>query len=193
MIHWRAFLQKCFFKRSASHFIRPPPDPAWLMEHRNERQGERALTRAPNSLASLYRMYEYLVVDFTQGLRTEIEFFFNHPTWSVKDIADPHDADPVRYAILAVLPHYLAQAFNRLIKKGLPRGSPAILTPEIEAFLKSQPVKLEEAPSWAADVPPLQDVFIIPGKDGLLPSAQSRSKRFYDMNILVDEPHVLFV
>lgn len=170
-----------------------PPDIAWLIEHRHERQGETALTRGPNSLASLYRMYEYLVVGYTIGLRTEIEFFFNQPSWSVKDIADPKDADPTRYAILAVLPQYLIWAFNRLIEKGLPRGSPAILTPEIEASLKLQPVKLEEVPSWAKNVPPLKDTFIIPGDSEDPPDAKGRSERFYNMNIVVDEPHVLFV
>jgi hypothetical protein len=72
-------------------------------------------------------MYEYLVVGFTQGLRTEIEFFFNQATWAVSEILDPADSDPARYAILSVLPSYLVIAFNRLIQRGLPRGSPAII------------------------------------------------------------------
>lgn len=184
-----------------------PPEVAWLLEHRLERQGKTALTRGPpdslaslasfdsfNSLASLYRMYEYLVIGYNIGLRTEIEFFFNHPSWSVKDIVDPKDPDPTRYAIVAVLPHYLIMAFNRLIEMGLPRGSPAILTPEIEASLKAQPIKLEEVPSWTAKVQPLDNVFTIPCDPRVSEEDRAnRSEHFYKMNIVVDEPHVLFI
>ncbi|KAG5980951.1 hypothetical protein E4U55_003461 [Claviceps digitariae] len=195
MTSWIPFLPKWLHQGPPSSFAQKPPEVAWLLEHRHERQGQRALTRGPpHSLASLYRMYEYLIIGYNTGLRTEIEFFFNQPSWSVKDIPDPKDADPIRYAILAVLPHYLTLAFNRLIEKGLPRGSPAILTPEIEASLKAQVVKLEEVPSWTTDVPPLKDVFTIPCKSSkFVDAGGERSERFYKMNIVVNEPHVLFV
>lgn len=78
-------------------------------------------------------MYEYFIAGYSTGLRSEVEFFFNRPAWTVADIPDPADPDPARYAILAVLPYYLAHAFNRLIERGLPRGSPAmIISSEVE-------------------------------------------------------------
>ena len=78
-------------------------------------------------LGSLYRMYEYVVYDHVLGLRTEIEFFFNHSHWKVAKIPDPVDSDPKRYAIISVIPHLLVKAFNRLIERGLPRDAPAII------------------------------------------------------------------
>ncbi|KAG5928085.1 hypothetical protein E4U42_001289 [Claviceps africana] len=162
------FLWRWLGLGSPSSFTQKPPDVAWLLEHRLERQGEAALTRGPpHSLASLYRMYEYLVVGYNAGMRTEIEFFYNQPSWSVKDIPDPKDADPTRYAIVAVLPQYLTLAFNRLIKMGLPRGSPAVISPEVEASLRAQVVELEEVPSWTRDVPPLKDTLVIPNNPRL--------------------------
>ncbi|KAG6006970.1 hypothetical protein E4U43_000371 [Claviceps pusilla] len=192
---WRAYLPTSFGLFSRWYFDQKPPEVAWLLEHRLERQGQTALTRGPpDSLASLYRMYEYLVIGFNIGLRSEIEHFFNQPSWSVKDIPDPDDPDPTRYAIVAVLPHYLIMAFNRLIKMGLPRGSPPIFTAEMEAAMKAQPIKLEEVPSWTAKVPPSENVLTIPCDPRVDERFRaSRSELFHKMNIIVDEPHVLFV
>ncbi|KAJ5182639.1 hypothetical protein N7492_000255 [Penicillium capsulatum] len=139
-------------------------------------------------------MYEYLVTGFILGLRTEIEFFFNQPGWAVSALPDPWDQDPQRYAILAVLPHYLVVAFNRLIERGLPRGAPAIIAGDgVEDELRSRPIALEEEPSWVADVPKLERPLVIPGSNGEEPEEQARSARFLAMNIIVEEPHVLFV
>lgn len=170
------------------------PTVAWLLEHRTQRHEEIALTKGRTPTASLYRMYEYLVTGFTFGLRTEIEFFFNQPKWAVSALPDPKDQDPQRYAILAVLPYYLTVAFNRLIERGLPRGAPAIITgDEAEAELRSRPIVLEEEPSWVADVPKLEQTLVIPDCNGEEPEEQARSARFLAMNIIVEEPHVLFV
>lgn len=173
--------------------IKKAPSVAWLLEHRTERQGMTSLTKGRTPTGSLYRMYEYLVTGYIIGLRNEIEFFFNQPSWSVSGIPDPKDADPERYAILAVLPHYLVVAFNRLIERGLPRGSPPILDDEIEAELRSRPVVLEEEPSWVAGVPRLEQPLVIPDRSGEEPDKKGRSTRFLAMNIIAEEPHVLFV
>jgi hypothetical protein len=170
-----------------------PPDPAWFLDHRAERVGKIALTRGATPTASLYRMYEYLVVGYNTGLRTEIEFFFNHPSWAVAAIPDPAEPDPARYAILAALPHYLVRAFNRLIQRGLPRGSPAIIGPKEEEELRSRPIILEEEPPWAAKVPALAQTLVIPDPDGNEPGEDCRSFRLLEMNIVAEEPHVLFV
>ncbi len=187
---WR----KTTAKQTTEQTTPTPPTVAWLLAHRDERMGERAQTPGRTPTASLYRMYEYLVVGYTIGLRTEIEFFFNRPTWAVAEIPDPEDPDPERYAILAVLPFYLCMAFNRLIERGLPRGSPAIIMGlEMEEELKRRPVVLEEEPSWVARVPALPQVLVIPDESGKEPPEEERSLRFLDMNIIAEEPHVLFV
>ncbi|KAF9885376.1 hypothetical protein FE257_012994 [Aspergillus nanangensis] len=166
---------------------------SWLLEHRQERYGKPALTQGKSPTASLYRMYEYLVTGFIIGLRSEIECFYNHSSWAVSNIPDPTDTGPQRYAILAVLPYYLAIAFNHLIERGLPRGSPAmIISDEMEEELKSRPKILEQEPKWAMKVPGLEETLIIPGESEEEPSEESRSTRFLVMNIIVDEPHVLF-
>lgn len=182
------------FKRSNPVREPNPPEPRaieWLLAHRN-RQDIHTTGETPT--ASLYRMYEYIVISYNIGLRTEIEWFFNHPDWAVSAIPDPKDPDPARYAILAVIPHFLVAAFNRLIEKGLPRGSPAIIIGDDELDeLQSKRVVLEELPSWVTKVPKLSETLVIPNADNNPPDEQHRSHRFFDMNIVVSEPHVMFV
>ncbi|KAK4117529.1 hypothetical protein N656DRAFT_699868, partial [Canariomyces notabilis] len=141
----------------------------------------------------LYRMYEYLVIGYNIGLRSEIVYFFNHASWAVAAIPDPADPDPARYAILAALPHYLVRTVNRLVQDGLPRGRPAIIGPKEEAELRSRPIVVEEEPPWAAKVPALAKTLVIPGPDGNAPGADCKSARLLEMNIVAEEPHVLFV
>ncbi|KAK3941337.1 hypothetical protein QBC46DRAFT_382951 [Diplogelasinospora grovesii] len=170
------------------------PTVAWLLAHRDERLGKPAQCKGATPTASLYRMYEYLVVGYITGLRSEIEYFYNQATWAVSTIPDPMDPDPERYAILAVLPYYLVTAFNRLIERGLPRGSPAIIAgAAAEEELRGRDVVLEEEPSWVAKVPALPQTLIIPDKLNKEPEEETRSKRFLEMNIIAEEPHVLFV
>lgn len=179
----------------------PPPNPQpthaslpsvqWLLDNRDSRQSY-AYGRTP--LASLYRMYEYIVYEYTRGLRTEIEFFFNQADWKVSDIPDPADPDPKRYAILSVNPRLLTKAFNRLIERGLPRGSPAIIMgDEGLEELASRPRILEAVPSWCEHVPKLEQTLVIPSADGETPGEDEASPEFKEKNILVWEPPVLFV
>ncbi len=100
----------------------------------------------------------------------------------------------IRYAILAGLPHYLVIAFNRLIERGFPRGSPAIIAgAEAEAEFRARRVIKEEEPSWVTKVPPLQQPVVIPDMEGKEPNEEMRNARFLGMNIVIEEPHVLFV
>jgi hypothetical protein len=138
-------------------------------------------------------MYEYYVVGFDIGMRSEIEFFYNQPTWLVSALPDPADPDPQRYAILAALPYYLVMAFNRLALRGLPRGSPAIISQEEEERLRAQEVKLETEPEWARHVPRLDKTLVIPTSTGHEPEDAVRSPRLLELNIIGEEPHVLFV
>ncbi|KAF4443405.1 hypothetical protein FACUT_1329, partial [Fusarium acutatum] len=159
------------------------PKLIWLLDKRHERRGKPALIKGKNPTASLYRMYEYLVVGYTAGLRAEMEYFFNQSTWSVKAIPDPKDVDPARYAILAVLTHFLAKAFNRLIERGLPRCCPAIITGvEAEAELRAREVVFELQPSWAKAVRRLDEQITIPTSCGETSEDRFRSAEFLVMN-----------
>ena len=189
------FLSKIFRRETHN-----PPTVAWLLENREQLQNKLAPTRSATPMESLYRMYGYLVAGCTIGLRNEIEDFFNQSTWAVSDIPDPRDhgeADPERHAILAVLLYYLVWAFNRLIERGLPLDSPAMITSvEMEEELRSREIVREEVPRWVKDVPRLERTLMIPppgAVSGEIPEEASRSKRFLEMNIIVEEPHVLFV
>lgn len=144
-------------------------------------------------LACLYRMYEATVLDDNIYLRNEIEYFFNHAKWKVCDIQDPKDPDPIRYAILAVLPEFLVIAFNRLIEKGLPREAPSIISNDTWDDLAAQPNVLETVPDWAQAVPPLKEMFIILDEKGHTPADKIRSKQFLEKNIICVQPHILFV
>ncbi|KAL2016914.1 hypothetical protein VTK56DRAFT_2875 [Thermocarpiscus australiensis] len=170
------------------------PAVAWLLARRQERRSQPALCRGRNPTASLYRMYEYLVVGYTAGLRSEIEYFVNQPSWAVSTIPDPKDPEPERYALLAVLPSCLVMAFNRLIERGLPRGSPAIIIDTTaEDELRARAIVLEMEPHWVAKVPALEQTLVIPDASDKEPEETSRSRRFLAMNIVAEESHVLFV
>ncbi|KAH9906603.1 hypothetical protein F4778DRAFT_587231 [Xylariomycetidae sp. FL2044] len=184
-------LLKCF---RVSPPTQRPPTVRWLLAHQASLGRQPASTPGLTPTATLYRMYEYFVLGFTQGLRTEIEFFFNQPSWAVAAIPDPADPDPERYAVVSVLPYYLTVAFNRLIERGLPRGSPAIIMgDEEERELRERPVVLEREPSWVAQVPPLATTLTIHLPSGEKPAEYGRSERFLAMNIIAETPHVLFV
>ena len=166
-----------------------PPTVEWLLQHRDQ---TKAQTIGDTPLASLYRMFEFIVTENTTGLRGEIQSFFNHSSWPVSTIPDPNDADPDRYAILSVIPQFLVLAFNRLIEKGLPRGSPPILSNEDIDELRSRPVVLEELPPWTARVTKLDKTLVIPDMDGKTPREEERSPHFLNLNIIAAAPHVLF-
>jgi hypothetical protein len=166
------------------------PSVRWLLSHREQRK---ARTGGEDPLASLYRMYEYIVLDYNTGLRTEIEWFWNHPTWGVNEIPNPNDPDPQRAAILAVIPKFMIMAYNRLIEMGLQRDSPAIITEEMEAEMKSRPKSLEEVPAWTLTVRPLKKTLTIPPSDGLVVEERYQSPEFRMMNVICTQPDVFFV
>ena len=113
-------------------------------------------------LASLYRLYEFFVIDRATSFRTEAEWFRENAKWAVHDIPDPKDTDPLRYAILAGLTEVLAFGFNWLVNQGLPRGL-LIYSSEI---LAAQPKEFETPPEWALKVAPLAEKVFVPNEKG---------------------------
>lgn len=170
------------------------PDVAWLLTHRKHRWGKKLLTKGDTPTASLYRMYECLVIGYIEGLRSEVEHFFNNPLWTVSDIPDPKDFDTARYAIVAVLSRYLALVINDLLTEGLPRGTRSIIaSEEVEKPWKGQNRVMEEVPSWVDNVSKLDITLVIPDKYGNEPEEEARSAEFLSMNIVVQEPNLVFL
>lgn len=188
--------------RSQTRSTKPPRSVEWLLARRHQRNAllqehHQSLQRASQNdtaIASLYRMYVNIVDDFTVELRNEIEYFFNQSEWAVCEIPDPKDPDPKRYAILAVLPHLLVPAFNRLIERGLPRDAPAIID-DLEE-LQARPRVLEKAPSWCNRVPALKATLNIPNERGEFltdVNDERASPQFLAKNILAFRHHTFFV
>jgi len=143
--------------------------------------------------ASLYRLYQFFVIDWPIQFRNELEHFWQctDSEWAVNALPDPKDPDPVRYAILAVLVQQMCMGFNRLIDLGLPRDAPAIVDDFDE--LRARPKIREVAPEWAKAVPPFEETIVIPNASGAAPSEDEMSQEFREMGIIVKAPEVYFV
>lgn len=95
-------------------------------------------------LRSLYRLYEDLCADHFIMMGYECEYFFQpRGRWSLVNVPDPKDDDPVRYAILASMVEALVDAFNWRLELGLRRdGSKDLTENKHNTFVREQP------PSW---------------------------------------------
>lgn len=109
-------------------------------------------------LAALYRLYETIMLDMNIKMRNELESFWCHSSWAVKDIPDPQDPDPERYAVLACITELLVLSFNDRISLGLPRDTPPIITGDVYNEIRMRPKLLEEVPAWASKVPALGEI-----------------------------------
>lgn len=182
----------------------PPPTPEELLlkpDFYREKLGMR-LYRTPKettqdtALFTLYRLYEYIVLNENIGMRNELEFFF-YERWPVASIPDPQDHNSKsRYAVLASITGLLVASFNERIKLGIPRKADTIMTrEEIEQYRDEERV-YEEMPEWAKNVPPLEQTLVIPHEDGqVLDSFDSpkASKQMAEKNILHWQPHIHFI
>ena len=198
----------------------PPPTPRVILTSRNEyiQQLQARKWRAPRGAAedtplfTLYRIYEFLLVDHVVGYRNQIEYFWRQRSWAIKEIPDPNDSDVERYVFLACVAEILVTAFNYNIEHGIARDAPAIMTLEEAEAIRNRPEEkkmYESAPSWTQTVPKLpefldcrifNDVDKIPfsrcddQEDG--ENVEFRSERldpvFKAKNILLLGPHILF-
>lgn len=148
---------------------------------------------------SLYRLYEMLVVDHVTGYRDELEYFWNQGDWPVKDIPDPKDEEPARYAFLACVTKLMVRVYNTKIKLGQARGAPAILTLEECEYLRTQPESTkayEEVPPWTENIPPLATTLLMRSHDGIEMEGledERASDIFKDKNILLRRPNADFI
>ncbi|EEP80014.1 predicted protein [Uncinocarpus reesii 1704] len=189
----------------------PPPPPNVLLsnrQHFTDLIHHRKYLTPPgvqdNPLYSLYRLYEYVILDENTHLRNEIEYFWRNHSWAVCDIPDPEDEDPERYAVLSCIPQLLVLAFNNNIELGLPRDAPAIMThDQMDEYRRREKV-WEKPPDWVAKVPPVKETLKIPYKKQVyvehpeyvvlehLDNLEA-SEVFREKNILTARPHIYFI
>ncbi|RMZ89806.1 hypothetical protein DV736_g2976, partial [Chaetothyriales sp. CBS 134916] len=149
-------------------------------------------------VSAFYRLYEFIALDQVNGYRNHLEYIWRQHQWPVRDIPDPEDQDPFRYAFLACVTYLLVRSFNARIKLGLTRSAHPIMTMEEAEAAKQVPEEdrpYEKVPKWASEVSPLTDLLIVPTSDGTV-LAGKHDKRadpdFLDKNILIWTPHIHF-
>lgn len=102
-------------------------------------------------LRSLYRMYEAMASGVYTALGFETEYFWHQSGWMLESVPDPHDNDPIRYAIIACLIEELVVAFNWRMSLGLRRNRKNIVRETSEdPYPPYEPVM---APVWTKLVP----------------------------------------
>lgn len=104
-------------------------------------------------LCSIYRMFESLCAreDIWMGYECQYFFYHSETRWHLSRIADPHERDPVVYAVLASLVDALVTAFNWKLRLGIRRTGRNNYTED-----RSKNFELEAAPAWVTSVPPLE-------------------------------------
>ena len=155
--------------------------------------------------ASFYRLYQFLVIDWTVQFRNELEYFWGQTAWALSALPDP---DPtagrdtannsgseaiVRKAVMGGLTRIMARAYNRLISEGLPRDAPPMVDDWEE--LRARPRVLEEIPKWAEEMAAVRPVIEIPDAEGkvLGEGEEGVSEDFERYGIRIAEPHWVFV
>ncbi|RDB26155.1 hypothetical protein Hypma_006200 [Hypsizygus marmoreus] len=108
-------------------------------------------------LRSLYRLHDVIYADSDNSVMLESNYFWDQEEWRIKDIPDPKDPDPLRYAILASLVESMVSAFNFKISIGLRHGRRPISFKFDEAARLDPNKPFEEVPSWTSHVPPVEE------------------------------------
>ena len=184
----------------------PPPPPQAILDDRanyvaklkSRKYWPPKYCPQDSPLFCLYRLYEFLAVDDVTGYRNTLEYFCKHHTWAVRDIPDPDDGDPARYAFLACIPALMVSAFNERIKLGLVRNVPAIVSPEQAEAYRTAPEEsksYEEEPELVKHVPSLKRTLFVPSHDGVIMEGfdDPRASEFFKpRNILICGPHIHF-
>lgn len=198
--------QEAYEPRPEDYPVFPPMSPRGLIIDRDQQWAKITHRKfaAPqgtfedSSLYALYRLYEVIVLDKVFAYRNGLEMFWRQKTWAVKDIADPKDDDPERYAFLAGCTYLLARSFNQRIKLGLSRQMPAILLHEQLEELRNRPDELrqyEQVPEWAQHTKALEETLFVPTHDGeVLEGTEDKraDPDFLKKNILLWTPHIFF-
>ncbi|KAI0056071.1 hypothetical protein BV25DRAFT_1894624 [Artomyces pyxidatus] len=123
-------------------------------------------------LASFYRLYEYFVIHEPVAFRNEIQYFWRRHEWPGCNVPDPHDPDPLRYALFAALTEILITSFNMQINRGLPRDVPKLLHESEFEAIRARPRIFDVQLAWALQVPPLQKTVFLRDARGTKPAEE---------------------
>lgn len=104
-------------------------------------------------LRSIYRLYELHLADRYNLMGYETEYFFYQTNWKLRDISDPKEPDPLRYAVVACILEELHEAVNWRLSLGMRRNGNHIYRDSDEDPLP--PFVPEELPEWVKKVPPI--------------------------------------
>ena len=104
-------------------------------------------------LRSIYRLYELHLADRYELMGYETEYFFFRANWKLRDIPDPKDGDPIRYAMIASLVEELHEAVNWRLSLGLRRNKEHVYREDDTD--PWPPFTPEELPDWTKKVPPI--------------------------------------
>ncbi|OQE31543.1 hypothetical protein PENSTE_c001G04672 [Penicillium steckii] len=148
-------------------------------------------------IRSLYRIYEALVAREFYAIGPEVEYFFyqSRRAWALHRIPDPHDRDPVRYAILSCIAEELALAFNWRMSLGMRRDkSKHIYRKSFDDLLP--PFTAEVAPFWTRHAKPIDGDQLIEfpsefldGSGRLVLEEGGENPIFAERNIVTDTGH----
>lgn len=123
---------------------------------------------------SLYRLYEAFCAKEDGAISEETEYFWHRgePRWATRNIQDPKDSDPVRYAVLASLTEALVESFNWRLDLGLRRDGPTVERDDDD----DSPAEFnhEIVPPWTEKVPPLSQTLVLYA-DGDAPEFRRRN------------------
>ena len=184
----------------------PPPPPQEILQDADQYWAAVSVRKyaAPqgifedSSLFALYRLYECIVLDKHFGYRNILEWFWRQSQWPVREIPDPQDPDPTRYAFLACVTYLMVRSFNARVSIGLTRGARAIMMVEEVEEARNRPMSerpYEKVPLWAEKVSPLAEMLSIPTHDGTMLDGKDDERAdpdFLAKNILLWTPHIHF-
>lgn len=130
-------------------------------------------------LRSLHRLCVSACAQEHGEVMLESEYFWRHSNWPLRDVPDPQDQDPVRYAILASLVEEMVDAFNYRIGLGLRRGV-EVYDSDYHALAREENKPFEVCPQWALQVPALDNLVNF-GREG-----DQGTPTFRRRNIILD-------
>lgn len=141
---------------------------------------------------SLYRLYEHYMAGTFIPIGEETEYFWHQTRWVLHAIPDPHDQDPIRYAMLACLVEELVKAFNWRRGLGIRRRPPGLCL-ERDLVAPTTPPKLLEGPTWTHEVPPIEPSMLagfpshlVDGQGRLVLPEGGHCETFAKRNIITD-------
>lgn len=138
---------------------------AHVVARRTQKRNLVTYNASEGPLEALYQLYELLLLDRLQEMQMAAKNFFYNYSWTIAEIQDPvDDPDRERYTVLGCMLHLLVKIFNENIAAGVYRDTPAHLFPGEKKALSegTMKVKFETVPKWAQNVPPLDNLFVIP-------------------------------